>query len=203
MKKVEELKSEHEGFYRCYRNIGIIGSFGKHMNEIKHAKQIFEREGFNVLVPKDTEISDERSLDGFLVLENDDDKRPRDLEKDYLNALCNCQVVYVCDKDGYIGKSAMFEIGYLVYTRKCDIIFQEMPNEELIVDMMTDKDGVIQNIMSPIEVCKSMKRSNYFSFLNSKKYLPGDIPSEALYQAGAPMEEFSEEETSQKQPLAD
>ena len=72
MNKYEEIKPGEE-FYRCYKNIGIIGSFGKQLQDIKYAKKIFEDEGFTVLAPKDTEISEERSLDGFLILENDED----------------------------------------------------------------------------------------------------------------------------------
>ena len=197
MRKVNEIKRE-DRYHICYQNIGIIGSFGKHMSEIKKAKETFEKEGFNVLVPKDTEISDTRGSEGFLVLEKDDDKRPRDLEKDYLNALFNCQVVYVCDKDGYLGKSAMFEIGYLMYCQKHDIIFQELPNEELIVDMMKDKDGNIRNVMSPKEVCEAMKRSNYYSYLDTQELPRRDMPLAALYKEGAPIENV--DETINNQP---
>ena len=188
MRKVEEIKYDGDGFHRCYLNVGIIGSFSKQMQDIARAKRVFEQNGFNVLAPIDTEVSNERSTQGFLVLEKDAQKRPRDLEHSYLSALLNCDVVYVCNRDGYIGKSAMFEIGFLMYPQKTDIIFQEMPTEELIVDMMTDSDGSIQNIMTPEEVCAAMKRSNYYSLLDTQKFIPGQIPIEAQYREGAPIE---------------
>ena len=170
MRKVEEITYDGDGFHRCYLNVGIIGSFSKHMEDIARAKKVFEQNGFKVLAPIDTEISNARSSQGFLVLEKDAQKRPRDLERSYLSALLNCQVVYVCNRDGYIGKSVMFEIGFLMYPQKTDIIFQEMPTEELLIDMMTDSDGSIQNIMTPEEVCAAMKRSNYYSFLDTQKF---------------------------------
>ena len=192
MNKYDEIKPGEE-FYRCYKNIGIIGSFGKQLQDIKYAKKIFEDEGFTVLAPKDTKISEERSSDGFLILEKDDDKRPRDLEHDYLNCLNNCQVIYVCDRNGYVGKSAMFEIGYLMKEAKHDFVFQEVPEEELLVDMLTDKNGEIRNIMSPMELCKAMKKTNYYCFKSTKNHKPGDIPGIARYVEGAPMEILDEE----------
>ena len=188
MRKAEEIKYDGDGFHRCYKNVGIIGSFGKHMQDIARAKRVFEQNGFKVLVPIDTEISDERSIQGFLVLEKDAEKRPRDLEHSYLSALLNCDVIYVCNRDGYIGKSVMFEIGFLMYPQKTDIIFQAMPTESLLIDMMTDNDGTVQNIMTPEEVCAAMKKSNYYSLLDTQKFLPGQIPSEAHYREGAPIE---------------
>lgn len=187
MKRKEEIKPE--GYHRCYFNIGIIGSFSKQINDIAHAKRVFEKEGFKVLAPIDTKISTERSTDGFLILEKDREDRPRKLEYDYNVALSNCQVVYVCDKDGYIGKSAMFEIGYLMYRNKVELVFQEVPKEELIVDMLRNSNDEIMNIMSPEELCKSMKVSNYYCYLDSKKYILSEIPSEAQWvYDDAPME---------------
>lgn len=188
MRKVEQIKYDGDGFHRCYLNVGIIGSFSKNMGDIARAKQVFEANGFRVLVPIDTEISQERSSEGFLVLNKDEEKRPRDLEHSYLSALLNCHVVYVCNRGGYVGKSAMFEIGYLMYPQKTDIIFQELPSEELLIDMMTDENGDIQNVMTPEEVCAAMKRSNYYSFLDMQKYPPEQIPLEACYRQGAPIE---------------
>ncbi len=186
MIKKEDIKLD--GFHRCYVNVGIIGSFSKKIDDIARAKSVFENEGFNVLAPIDTKISSDRSKDGFLILEKDREDRPRNLEKNYVVALSNCQVVYVCDKDGYIGKSGMFEIGYLMYGRNVDIVFQELPKEELIVDMLKDENGEIQNIMSPEKLCEAMKISNYLCYQDSKKYKPGELPFEANYRPGAPME---------------
>lgn len=95
------------------KTISIIGSFRKQMNEIRDAKETFEKYGFQVLVPKSTTISGDND-ESFIFLDTDTQKEPRKLEKDYLEALLQSDIVYCCNKDGYIGKSAMFELGYLI-----------------------------------------------------------------------------------------
>ena len=43
--------------------------------------------------------------------------------------------IFVCDKDGYIGNTVMFEIGYLLAKKK-NIKFIQEPNESWLIDVV-------------------------------------------------------------------
>ena len=136
------------------KTISIIGSFRKQMNEIRDAKETFEKYGFQVLVPKSTTITGDTDA-SFVLLDTDTTSEPRKLEKDYLKALIKSDLVYCYNKDGYIGKSAMFELGYLI-AKGHMVYFLEQPQEELINDLIADKHTICQ----PEQLCKKLLIEN-------------------------------------------
>ena len=137
-----------------YKTISIIGSFRKQMEDIQRAKQIFLDKGFEVLVPKSTAISGSKDV-SFVLLDTDKSQSPRELEKDYLKALLNSDVVYCCNSNGYIGGTAMFELGYLI-AKGQEVYFQEQPQDELISSLITEKF----NICSPERLCEILIMEN-------------------------------------------
>jgi hypothetical protein len=128
-------------------SIGIIGSFTKQMLDIKSAKSTFEKFGLIVTVPKTTDISQERSMSDYLILQSDVSNRPSELEREYLESLLNSDLVYCCNSNGYIGKTVMFEIGFL-WAKNKTVIFQEKPQDALILDFLTGENGNINYISS-------------------------------------------------------
>lgn len=90
----------------------LHGSFRKHFNEIKRAHKLFTDAGIEVLAPAMSEI---RSFEGgFAVLESDKEKDQRMIELLYLHNLKRLGVggfSYFVNPDGYIGKSASYELG--------------------------------------------------------------------------------------------
>lgn len=136
------------------KTIGIIGSFRKHMQEIKNAKQTFEKYGFKVTVPKSTTIAGNTDV-SFVLLDTDTYREPSKLEKDYLKELLEADLVYCCNKDGYIGKTAMFELGYLI-AKGAMVYFLEQPQEELINDLIADRYTICQ----PEQLCKKLLIEN-------------------------------------------
>ena len=94
--------------FRCV----IHGSFGKHIDEIQQTRQIFERAGIEVLAPKAQKISD--NMAGFALFEDEAGQDPRMVELLYLHHLKQLGddgFSFFVNPEGYIGKSASYELG--------------------------------------------------------------------------------------------
>lgn len=90
----------------------IHGSFSKHFEEIKRVQQLFKQVGIEVLAPKELELLG--NTDGFAFFEDEIDQDPRYVELLYLHNLKNIGVggfSYFVNPEGYIGKSASYELG--------------------------------------------------------------------------------------------
>ncbi len=90
----------------------IHGSFSKHFEEIRRVYKIFSSAGIEVLAPQDSELS--QSDDGFALFEDEIGQDPRLVELLYLHNLKNLGpdgFSYFVNPDGYIGKSASYELG--------------------------------------------------------------------------------------------
>ena len=90
----------------------IHGSFSKHFGEIKEASEIFQAAGIDVLAPKQGELVDENN--GFALFEDEKNLDPRLIELLYLHNLKRLGsegFSYFVNPDGYMGKSASYELG--------------------------------------------------------------------------------------------
>jgi ADP-ribose pyrophosphatase YjhB (NUDIX family) len=90
----------------------LHGSFQKHFDELKQAREIFEAAGIEVLAPKRSEIVSFES--GFARLEGEAAADPRLVELQYLQhlrTLGSRGFSYFVNPDGYIGRSASYELG--------------------------------------------------------------------------------------------
>lgn len=96
------------GSFRCV----IHGSFTKHIDEIKKVAAIFSAAGIDVLAPKQGELVENNQ--GFGLFSDEVDKDPRLIELIYLHNLKSLGengFSYFVDPEGYIGKSASYELG--------------------------------------------------------------------------------------------
>ena len=90
----------------------IHGSFSKHFSEIQKTRKIFEDAGIDVLAPKDELPTSNKN--GFLLFEGEKNEDPRLVELKYLH---NLKILgtdgfsYFVNPEGYIGKSASYELG--------------------------------------------------------------------------------------------
>lgn len=94
--------------FRCV----IHGSFSKHFEEIKRARNVFETAGIEILAPKAGEL--QTSNDGFALFEDEKDSDPRLVELLYLHNLKQLGpngFSFFVNPEGYIGKSASYELG--------------------------------------------------------------------------------------------
>ena len=90
----------------------LHGSFRKHFDEINRILELFTRAGINVLAPRLSKIKSEK--DGFVILDSDQEEDPRMIEIKYLQNLKRLSengFSYFVNPDGYIGKSASYELG--------------------------------------------------------------------------------------------
>lgn len=90
----------------------IHGSFSKHFSEIQRVHTLFSLAGIEVLAPKDSELV--AQTDGFAIFEDEIGIDPRLIELQYLHKikkLGDGGFSYFVNPDGYIGKSASYELG--------------------------------------------------------------------------------------------
>lgn len=114
-----------KGQFRCI----LHGSFRKHFEEIKRVHALFSAAGIKVLAP---ELSEIRRFDaGFAILESEAEKDPRLVELIYLQNLKRLGedgFSYFVDPDGYIGKSASYELG-IAQVSNIRCFFMERPKD--------------------------------------------------------------------------
>lgn len=94
--------------FRCV----LHGSFGKHFDEIRRVHKIFTDAGIEVLAPKMGGLA--QSGDGFVRFEDEQGMDQRLVELLYLQNLRHLGqdgFSYFVNPDGYVGKSAAYELG--------------------------------------------------------------------------------------------
>lgn len=107
--------------YRCI----LHGSFTKHFDAVRHARNVFAAAGIEVLAPTQAEIV--AFQDGFALFEDQQGQDPRAIELLYLHNLKKLGpsgFSYFVNPDGYVGTSASYELGIAQLTNtRC--FFQE------------------------------------------------------------------------------
>lgn len=101
-------KQDHESNFRCV----LHGSFRKHFREIQKIQELFTGHGIEVLAPTMSEIKTVER--GFTLLESDQEHDQRMIELLYLHNLKRLGengFSYFVNPEGYIGKSASYELG--------------------------------------------------------------------------------------------
>lgn len=107
----------------------LHGSFRKHHSEIKDAIDIFQNVGIEVLAPKNLQIVDNK--DGFVIFEGEDGLDVRIIELQYLNhlkSLGSDGFSYFMDPEGYLGKTASYELG-IAQAMNVRCFFQQSPQD--------------------------------------------------------------------------
>lgn len=116
------VKQEH-------RTVVLSGSFRKHLNYISDIKQALSEQGVEVLSPR---FSDPKNPgEEFVVFKGEEGMSPLELERYHLSMIDNCDALIVCASDGYVGASALIEIGYAQAMGK-RVIFTEKPEEFML-----------------------------------------------------------------------
>lgn len=66
---------------------------------------------------------------------------PIEIESDFLENCLKSESILICDKEGYIGNTVMFEIGYLLAKKK-KIEFIEEPMEKRLINVVNYFSGL-------------------------------------------------------------
>ena len=112
----------------------VSGSFRKFYSEIVDFVDELEKCGVEVLSPEKS-----RPLNPggeFIVLESDATDDVEIIEKDHLNAISECDFLYLYNPGGYTGKSAVMELGWALAMGK-PIYSLEKP-DDIVLEKFTE-----------------------------------------------------------------
>lgn len=112
--------------------ISLLGSLRKQLISIKEKALQLEEKGYKVLAPKLSNVKTDEK--GFIIFEDDVSDNPIIIESDFIENCLKSEGIIVCNKDGYVGNTVMFEIGYLLAKKK-NIEFIEEPKEQWLRDV--------------------------------------------------------------------
>jgi len=112
-----------------FRHVTLSGSFRKHLNYILEVKNKLESGGVIVLSPRF--VKPKNPNEEFVVFQGEEGLSPLELERYHLNSIKNSDALIVCDPNGYVGASALLEIGFANALGK-RIIFIEKPEEFIL-----------------------------------------------------------------------
>lgn len=107
----------------------ISGSFRKHLDFILEIKKKLENLGTEILSPQFTEPRNPH--EEFVVFDGEEGKTPLELERYHLDSITKSDALVVCNPKGYVGASALIEIGFANSLGK-RIIFMEKPEEFML-----------------------------------------------------------------------
>lgn len=111
------------------RSVVLSGSFRKHLDYILSVKKELSAAGTTILSPRFEEPKNPG--DEFVVFEGEEGLSPLELERYHLDMLDQADALVVCSPNGYVGASALIEIGYAQSLGK-RIIFTEKPVEFML-----------------------------------------------------------------------
>lgn len=109
------------------KTIAFIGSFRKeeHYEIVKKGVELFRKNHIYVNSPKGSGVSS--SIDKFVLFETDPKGlSPADIQMITLDKILKSNVVYVCNLDGYVGRTTSYEIGFCL-SRKVPLYFLSKP----------------------------------------------------------------------------
>jgi len=112
-----------------FRSVVLSGSFRKHLDYILKVKKQLTAQNIQVLSPR----FDKPKNPGqeFVVFQCEEGLSPLEFERHHLNMIESSDALIVCSLDGYVGASALIEIGYAQALGK-RVIFTEKPTEFIL-----------------------------------------------------------------------
>ena len=101
----------------------MLGSLKKQLETIKEKALQLEENGYKILAPKVSNIKNDEN--GFIIFEDDLSDNPITIESDFIENCLKAENIIVCNKDGYVGNTVMFEIGYLLAKKRILNLFKK------------------------------------------------------------------------------
>jgi|694.fasta_scaffold00232_10 hypothetical protein len=121
-----------------FKSVTLSGSFRKHLNYIVEIRAKLIKENVEVLSPRFTEPKN--AGEEFVIFSGEEGLSPLNLERHHLESIEKSDALIVCDPQGYVGASALIEIGYAQALGK-RIIFIEKP-EEFMLNTLPSEIGL-------------------------------------------------------------
>ncbi|HEX3568844.1 MAG TPA: hypothetical protein VHT70_04185 [Candidatus Saccharimonadales bacterium] len=121
------------GIYRQeLRQVVLSGSFRKHLDYILDVKEKLAETGATVLSPRFEKPKNPG--EEFVTFDGEEGKSPLELERYHLEMISGADALVVCSPNGYVGASALIEIGYAQALGK-RVIFTEKPEEFMLATL--------------------------------------------------------------------
>lgn len=112
-----------------FQTATLSGSFRKHLDYINKIKVNLENQKVQILSPRFA--IPKNPGEEFVVFEGEEGQTALKLEKHHLESIQKSDCLIVCNKEGYVGASALIEIGFAISLDK-NIIFTEIPTEFML-----------------------------------------------------------------------
>jgi hypothetical protein len=125
----------------------------------------FNKENIDVLSPKKSVILDPNQE--FVLFHSDNpNHNDNEIQLIALNRILNSDFVFVCNPNGYIGKTTAYEIGRII-ERKIPLYFQEIP---LDIPIYLPDEAVISKEDLIVKLNKDNLLLNYYNYEKSSKF---------------------------------
>ena len=109
------------------KRVAIIGSFQRYYENVVEVMELFNSNSLYVTSPKKSKIYDR--IDDFVIFESDNKNySPEEIQMITLEKILRADVIYVYNKEGYVGKTTSYEIG-VCYSKQKPVYFLCMPQD--------------------------------------------------------------------------
>lgn len=138
----------------------ISGSFRKHLQDILKLKRELEELGIEVIKPNRIKTINNTNNPDFVKFEGEENIHPYILEREYFDAIRECDAHIIYNKDSYLGKSAIYEFGSsMAKGENTKIYFMERPNPNKMIEQKGDIDEAEkQDIIEFCELLENMEK---------------------------------------------
>jgi hypothetical protein len=140
----------------------LHGSFRKHFDLIQEVHDIFTRAGIEVIAPKKSELVSVEG--GFALLEGEENQDPRLIELIYLHNLRKLGkdgFSYFVNPEGYIGKSASYELGIAQISNTRCFFYHELDDHPAYIHQ--------NSVWSPQSLAEYVHQHNKLPFPQIKR----------------------------------
>lgn len=108
-------------------SVALIGSFRKHLSQIREARQFFVGRGIDVTTPRGSEVMDtDAEFVRFHEEFNAEDNHT--IQTITMHRIFLADATYVVNVDGYLGNTGCYEIGRIVQAGR-PVYFSEPPRD--------------------------------------------------------------------------
>ena len=137
----------------------ISGSFRKHLQGILKLKKELEDRGIEVIKPNRVKTIKNIANPDFVKFEGEENIHPWILEREYFDAIEECDAHIIYNKDSYLGMSATIELGAsMAKGENTKVYLLERPNQDKMIAQKGNIDeGEKQDIREFCELLKDME----------------------------------------------
>ena len=138
----------------------ISGSFRKHLQGILKLKKELEERGIEVTKPNRVKTIDNIDNPDFVKFEGEENVHPYMLEREYFDAIEECDVHIIYNKDSYLGESALYELGAsMAKGENTKVYLLERPNKDkMIAQKGYIDEGEKQDVVEFCELLEDMEK---------------------------------------------